>query len=800
MPPDLYRAPGWWWVCILLLAIPIAIHNTHLTPGLPLIAGGIAAVALALARWRLAGSGRAYHWGQDVFLLYLFWLVVCTLDTLDVFLSQRALASYAGSAVFVLALRGCIRDGRDWRRCAHLYVALACLISLAAWPEAIWQAVESGRFRYVSGVFVNRDLFSVIPLLGLAVASALLKETSVFLWRALVGQMVVLAATVIATGCRGAILGLALGAACCVFMLLQRRRSSGEVAAMWGALLVTVFGLVLLGRLQLPGLQRIVRSFTTDIVKQESQRLALWQDGSKGIFLNPITGSGPATFGMVYQRVRAPGFEDHFDLAHNDFVETAVETGIVGLALWLAVWFSAALRIRDCYRDRSRSFEACGMAMAVLAAAIFSIFNFIISKLPTLWWEMAMLGLVWSLPPKVESREPPASRCVGAVLIFLLGAWTVVFGVRCLVSEGYRAQASRSIELLDLEAAAALMETATRWQPERTLVRQQAAENYRKLALFTGSATYLDKARSHLEGSLASSPENLAVYLQLADLEATNHHPDRALTWLDKASGIAAGSALVVQRRAALAVQAGDFAAAVRILEAPWTSRRRSSILAELMVAAEVSRPGSLERHSEALRQAPEDFPEILAQAVRRAQERKMWQPALGLLALQAKLRPDDFCVGLQRAAALGALTGEAAEYAALSELVTNVPPPGQPPCLDQLLVRWSILARKAGALEVADKRLALHLEGNPSDTLVRAELARLLLQKGSVADAISLARVGLANNSEAVQLNMALAEIYESIGSKQLAVSYYQEVRRIDPANREAVARLRALKSITSR
>lgn len=794
---DRLRAPTLWWVCLALLALPITIHSTHLVPGLPLMAAGVFSVAMAILTLRSQGDGRAAHPGQPLFFLYLVWCAASGLQSLDIYLSERAVAALCGAGVFVLALRLCIANGREWRRCAHLFVMLAAMISLAAWPEAFRESANYGRFRYVSGVFENRDLFSVVPMLGLTVGCALLKERSRWLWRLLILECAVLGATVVATGCRAAFLGVAVGAVVFSGLLVARKRSRKDPLLLAGAGMVVLFGLVLMSQFQLLGLERVLRSLSTDIVSQESQRLELLRDAPKGVLLHPVLGCGPAAFGMAYQKVRPPGFNDHFDLAHNDFIETAVETGLVGFFLWMAVWASACHRLVECYRDRSRSFEACGLAMALAATAVFSCFNFIVSKLPTLWWEVALLSLIWSLPPR-EAAAPQRYQAVGMSLVaLLLGGWTLTFGARTLVGEGFRAQAVQQTAALDLEKAAEWMEASVRWVPERTMTRQQAAENYRKLTAFSGNQELIEKALAQLEAGLAYSPENLAVYLQLADILATTGRPREAAEWLKRAKAVAPGSALVAQRQAAVAMQEGDFAAAASFLEAPWSYGRRKVTLAELLLAAEIKHPGSTARYAlELTGPAADDLKPIIEESVNLARTRELWEPATALLWLTVRLGPEDLCAKVDLAEAKGQLSGEKAEYLALDGLVSEPSTAEHSHCEDRLLVRWATLALAAGQTGRVRDRLLLHLEEHPADTAVRTELAKVYLREGREADAVSVLREGLAGHPEAVELNQAIAEVYEQLGSRELALSYYRTTLRLDPQNKAAASRLRYLKA----
>ena len=69
-------------------------------------------------------------------------------------------------------------------------------------------------------------------------------------------------------------------------------------------------------------------------------RLGAWEAGLRAFAERPLLGWGPENFGAAYGR-HASGFAARWvshDRAHNALVETAVTTGIPGLAAWLALW------------------------------------------------------------------------------------------------------------------------------------------------------------------------------------------------------------------------------------------------------------------------------------------------------------------------------------------------------------------------------------------------------------------------------------------------------------------------------
>jgi O-antigen ligase len=110
-------------------------------------------------------------------------------------------------------------------------------------------------------------------------------------------------------------------------------------------------------------------------------RLQYWR-GSWEIFRrHPLLGVGPGNWDEHYHRWRPPeGSETRY--AHNDFIEVACETGVVGLAAYLCMWMAwfAALRRRapapDGDEASPRAF-ALALALAGAAAVVFAMAQFI---------------------------------------------------------------------------------------------------------------------------------------------------------------------------------------------------------------------------------------------------------------------------------------------------------------------------------------------------------------------------------------------------------------------------------------
>ncbi|HUO57019.1 MAG TPA: O-antigen ligase family protein [bacterium] len=149
-------------------------------------------------------------------------------------------------------------------------------------------------------------------------------------------------------------------------------------------------------------------------------RLTLWQEAWRLFLHHPIVGTGLGTFGQAYQAAGLPlGTGSKF--AHNVLVQVLVETGIIGLLLFLRSLLSFYRR----FKTPSR-WEGWGMGTGLLAFALFSLLD-LPFQMPELVWLFALTA------GRMEFRAatplnipfiPPQWLDRGLLLILLVsGCW-----------------------------------------------------------------------------------------------------------------------------------------------------------------------------------------------------------------------------------------------------------------------------------------------------------------------------------------------------------------------------------------
>ncbi len=72
--------------------------------------------------------------------------------------------------------------------------------------------------------------------------------------------------------------------------------------------------------------------------RPESTRVRLWQTSMNMIKAKPIWGIGLGNFGQLFDRYKVEGIYDTTCHPHNDFLNVAVNSGLLGLLAYLSIW------------------------------------------------------------------------------------------------------------------------------------------------------------------------------------------------------------------------------------------------------------------------------------------------------------------------------------------------------------------------------------------------------------------------------------------------------------------------------
>jgi O-antigen ligase len=121
----------------------------------------------------------------------------------------------------------------------------------------------------------------------------------------------------------------------------------------------------------------------------------------------PLLGHGGGTYSLAFPSFKQAHLPLHWDHAHNDFVQVACDTGLVGLALWLAIGLASArraLQLIDDSRSQVQRGVGIGALMAMGCMALHSTVDFNLHIPANAMTFTVLLAAVWASSEQRKSK------------------------------------------------------------------------------------------------------------------------------------------------------------------------------------------------------------------------------------------------------------------------------------------------------------------------------------------------------------------------------------------------------------
>lgn len=331
--------------------------------------------------------------------------------------------------------------------------------------------IQSGPFiGRSSGSFGIPNSFAAFLILLLPAIGALaFRRGAGAMWRIFCGGLaLVFTFGLVLTISRGAWLGLALALA--VWPLIACRGNWGRRVGIASAV---VAGLLSAGGVlyaNSPKVHERLVYLARDM--GEKTRPIMWRAAWRLFREHPAVGTGGGSYNVLFEKHRPEQFSDEPKWAHNEYLNTLSDYGVVGFGLFFGACGAIGWRCRRRFnRDRAEPVgemgveerdwidaplltQALGIGMLAFGLQLFVDFHF---KIPALGMAFAVvaalvIGRLWQMKRKTVDQAGPLKR--GALVVAALGAVTIAgLFVTAFCAEELRFDARESIDLLAAKPA-----------------------------------------------------------------------------------------------------------------------------------------------------------------------------------------------------------------------------------------------------------------------------------------------------------------------------------------------------------
>lgn len=253
---------------------------------------------------------------------------------------------------YLFLLTNIFKDKKDWLLNIRVILAVSCLVSLYGIVQRynIFNVFEAGTTRV--GSTIGNSAF-LAGFLLLAIGSGLYyyfqEENKKYRNISLAVTFLNLA-VLLMTGTRGAILGLVVGLF--VFMIINAIFVRGKLRqySIAGILivLIAVSGFYFfrhnLAQSNISTISRLASISLNDATVRH--RLIVWRMAINEFKERPLLGVGMENFNVVYNKYFTPDIsENWFDRTHNIYLDQLMNSGIMGLLLYLSILFYLFYRL-----------------------------------------------------------------------------------------------------------------------------------------------------------------------------------------------------------------------------------------------------------------------------------------------------------------------------------------------------------------------------------------------------------------------------------------------------------------------
>jgi O-antigen ligase/Tfp pilus assembly protein PilF len=395
----------------------------------------------------------------------------------------------------------------------------------------------------------NRNYVADLMVITAPLALGLLLTCRGWIWRAVYALSALSMASLLGwTYSKGSLISLSV--AMVVFMLLTILYRQGRIISFASKVMVVsviAAGVILAGMAYLYNSSGSQAAELRDdpIAGSALKRVYLYQTALRMIAGHPAIGVGVGNWGTTYPKYRVSELTNRlrYEQAHNEYLEVAAETGLIGIAFYLGIFGLAAWVLWKSIsgeEGNGRYPITVGLASAFIGAVVSALFSFNLQNPASgmaFWMVMGLIGrrMLYEKPPGDSSPEVTKKRwnlwwrtvALAALFIFLPAIYLET--IQALRADAYFQRGETASASGDWGEAISMYENSIGLKPHNFEVYFHLGRAYRELEDYP-------KAKESYERSLMLRPyfekarNNLGdVYVRMGRYEQASQEFKKAL-------------------------------------------------------------------------------------------------------------------------------------------------------------------------------------------------------------------------------------------------------------------------------
>lgn len=326
---------------------------------------------------------------------------------------------------------------------------------------------------------------------------------------------------------------VAFGAQILCWLLLIRNQNNltgmKKIKIVTTIVIIVLFGILVVTRVSSSNNAVINRLTSISNVQDPSiwVRVHLWEAAIKIILKHPWLGVGPGNFSYAYLKLRDKAPESLLlrqafpGSSHNEFLDTGVSYGILGLIIYLILWYIFFKNINQCFKNKLDYTLTASLFLAGIGIFVnlFFIFHSITTLLLTWWlWGAA------SFLANTTNRSPSSNFSINIrwpIKLIILGVLSYVIIMSIIypsLSSYYYKEGNLSLNKREYKNAWQAYSKAIQYDPLNEELFQVRGSIYEKIALSSKAKNWFISAKNDYTESIKLTPENPRGYAHLGRL------------------------------------------------------------------------------------------------------------------------------------------------------------------------------------------------------------------------------------------------------------------------------------------